>query len=161
MSIFTEPSNFFSRCNWCFVVIAREVIVSVTYSVGAVSPMVYNFGQVASDVNQVISSIDPMTSNRPAALNGAHGGIRFNLDIMIMTSDVFKFGSDFGSVGIRCWHIVIRCWPSGITLLTQWHHMFAQWHHMFAQWHDMFAQWLKMFTKTYYMWFFWLRSDVD
>lgn len=125
-------SNFFSRCNWCFVVIAREVIVLVTYSVGAVSPWFMILAKWHQMLTKWYQILTPWHRNRPAALNGAHGGIRFNLDIMIMASDVFKLGSDIGSVGIRCWHILIRCWPSGITLLTQWHHMFAQWHDMFA-----------------------------
>lgn len=50
-------------------------------------------------------------------LNGVYGGIRFNLDIMIMVLDVFKLGLDVGLVGIRCWYILIRCWFSGIILL--------------------------------------------
>lgn len=44
MSIFIEFLNFFLCCNWCFVVIVREVIVLVIYSVGVVSFMVYDFG---------------------------------------------------------------------------------------------------------------------
>lgn len=50
-------------------------------------------------------------------LNGVYGGIRFNLDIMIMVLDVFKLGLDVGLVGIRCWYILIRCRFSGIILL--------------------------------------------